>query len=74
MCRTLIKRSQGAVLANLDGLVISNGSVALPRSHIQEMLEVIDDCIAGIPYVPSDSVIGVLTSSAGVGAVGQGVV
>ena len=60
----LIKRSQGAVLANLHGLVISNGSVALPRSHIQEMFEVIDDCIAGIPYVPSDSVIGVLTSSA----------
>ena len=30
------------------------------------MFEVIDDCIAGIPYVPRDSVIGVLSSSAGV--------
>ncbi len=43
-------------MANLDGLVMSNGSVALLRSHIQERFEAIDDCIAGIPYVPSDSV------------------
>ena len=50
----LILQSQGAILANLDGLIISNGSVALPRS-IQAMFEVIDDYLTGIPYVPSDS-------------------
>ena len=52
----LILQSQGAVLTNLDGLIISNGSVAIPRPYIQEMFEVIDDCITCIPFVPSDSV------------------
>ena len=38
----LILQSQGAVLSNLDGLIISNGSVATPRSYKQEMFEVIN--------------------------------
>ncbi len=52
----LILQSQGAVLSNLNRLIISNGSVAIPRAFIQEMFEVIDACITGIPFVPSDSV------------------
>ena len=51
----LIEQSQGAVLSNLDGLIISNGSVAIPRSAIQQMFEVIDECLTGIPFVPSNS-------------------
>ena len=51
----LIRQSQGAVLSNLDGLIISNGSVSLPRACIQAMFEVIDDCLTGTPYLPSDS-------------------
>ena len=31
-----------------------NGCYALPRMRVQEMLEVIDRCIEGIPYVPLD--------------------
>ena len=50
----LILHSQGAVLSNLDGLIISNGSVSLPRATIQAMFEVID-YITGTPYVPFDS-------------------
>ena len=51
----LILQSQGAVLDNLDGLIISNGSVSLPRATIQAMFEVIDEYLTGTPYVPSDS-------------------
>ena len=51
----LIRHSQGAVLSNLDGFIISNGSVSLPRACIQSMFEVIDDCLSGTPYLPSDS-------------------
>ena len=51
----LISQSQGAILSNLDGLIISNGSVSLPRASIQAMFEVIDDYLTGTPYVPSDS-------------------
>ena len=51
----LIAQSQGAILSNLDGLIISNGSVAIPRSSIQAMFEVIDECLTGIPFVPTDS-------------------
>ena len=51
----LICQSQGAVLSNLDGFIISNGSVSLPRACIQSMFEVIDDCLTGTPYLPSDS-------------------
>ena len=51
----LIVQSQGAILANLDGLIVSNGSVALPRSSIQAMFEIIYDYLTGTPYVPSDS-------------------
>ena len=32
----------------------SMGAMALPRMRVQEMLEVIDRCIEGIPYVPLD--------------------
>ena len=30
----LIRQSQGAVLSNLDGFIISNGSVSLPRKEV----------------------------------------
>ena len=46
-------QSQGAVLSSLDGLIISNGSVSLPRASIQAMFEVIDDYLTGTPYLPT---------------------
>ena len=55
MIEDLIHQSQGAVLSSLDGLIISNGSVFLPRASIQVMFEVIDDYLTGTPYLPSDS-------------------
>ena len=51
----LILQSQVAVLANLDGLIISNGSVSLPRATIQAMFDIIDEYLTGAPYVPFDS-------------------
>ena len=50
----LIKESHGAVLCSLNGLVLSRGSVSLPRVHLQEMLEVIESFSTKVPYVPCD--------------------
>ena len=50
----LVKESRSAVIANLDVYQQVNGCYALPRMRVQEMLEVIDRCIEGIPYVPLD--------------------
>ena len=50
----LVRESRSAVIANLDLYQQVNGCYALPRMRVQEMLEVIDRCIEGIPYVPLD--------------------
>ena len=50
----LVKESRAAVIANLDLYQQVNGCYSLPRMRVQEMLEVIDRCIEGIPYVPMD--------------------
>ena len=50
----LVKESRSAVIAKLDVYQQVNGCYALPRMRVQEMLEVIDRCIEGIPYVPLD--------------------
>ena len=52
----LILHSKGAVISTLDSLPVVNGAVSVPRSSIQEMFTVIDDYIAGIPYLPCDPV------------------
>jgi len=50
----LVRESRAAVIANLDLYQQVNGCYSLPRMRVQEMLEVIDRCIEGIPYVPMD--------------------
>ena len=50
----LVKESRVAVIDDLDSYQQVNGCYALPRMRVQEMLEVIDRCIEGIPYVPLD--------------------
>ena len=50
----LVRESKAAVIANLEIYQHVNGCYALPRMRVQEMLEVIDRCIEGIPYVPMD--------------------
>ena len=52
----LILHSKGAVISTLDSFPIVNGAVSVPRSSIQDMFTVIDDYIAGIPYLPCDPV------------------
>jgi len=52
----LILHSKGAVLSTLDSLPVVNGAISVPRSSIQDMFTVIDDYIAGIPYLPNDPV------------------
>ena len=50
----LVKESKATVIADLEVYQQVNGCYALPRMLVQEMLEVIDRCIEGIPYVPMD--------------------
>ena len=52
----LILHSKGAVISTLDSFPVVNGAVSVPRSSIQDMFTVIDDYIAGIPYLPCDPV------------------
>ena len=52
----LILHSKSAVISTLDSFPVVNGAVSVPRSTIQDMFTVIDDYIAGIPYLPSDPV------------------
>ena len=52
----LILHSKSAVISTLDSFPVVNGAVSVPRSTIQDMITVIDDYIAGIPYLPSDPV------------------
>ena len=53
----LILHSKGAVISTLDSFPVVNGAISVPRSSIQDMFTVIDDYIAGIPYLPSDQLI-----------------
>ena len=50
----LVRESRSAVIDNLDLHKEVNGCYAFPRMRVQDMLEVIDGCIEGIPYVPVD--------------------
>ena len=50
----LVREFRAAVIANLDLYQQVNGCYSLPRMRVQEMLEVIDRSIEGIPYVPMD--------------------
>ena len=50
----LIVASRAAVLSSTDSLQLVNGCYAMPRLLVQGMVEVIDACIEGIPYVPMD--------------------
>ena len=50
----LVKESRGIVIANLEGLVSSQGSISVPRVHVQEMLEVTESYSTKVPYVPCD--------------------
>ena len=52
----LILHSKGAVISTLDSFPVVNGAISVPRSSIQDMFTVIDDYIAGIPYLPCDPV------------------
>ena len=54
VAKDLVSESKAAVIANLEDYQLVNGCYALPRMRVQEMLEVIDRCIEGIPYVPMD--------------------
>ena len=45
----LVKKSRAAVIDDLDLYQQVNGCYALPKMRVQEMLEVIDRCIEGIP-------------------------
>ena len=42
--------------STLDSLPVVNGAISVPRSAIQDMFTVIDDYVAGIPYLPNDPV------------------
>ncbi len=54
MVDDLIVASRPAVISSTDSLQLVNGCYAMPRVMVQEMVEVIDACIEGIPYVPTD--------------------
>ena len=50
----LATSSRSAVIDDLDLYQQVNGCHALPRMRVQEILEVIDRCIEGVPYLPLD--------------------
>ena len=54
--KDLILHSKGAVIPTVDSLPVLNGAISVSRAAIQDMFTVIDDYIAGIPYLPSDPV------------------
>ena len=49
-----MRESRSSVIVDLELYQQINGCYALPQMKVQEMLEVIDCCIEGIPYVPLD--------------------
>ncbi len=50
----LIVASRYAVLSSTDTLRAVNGCFARPRALVQSLIEVIDACVEGIPFVPLD--------------------
>ena len=50
----LILASRKAIIQDTHGLFVSNGCYALPTLLIHQMLEVVETCIEGIPFVPND--------------------
>ena len=50
----LITASRSAILTSTNSLQQVNGCFAMPRALIQSLVEVIDACVEGIPYVPTD--------------------
>ena len=49
-----ILASRKAIIQDTHGLFVSNGCYALPTLLIHQMLEVVETCIEGIPFVPND--------------------
>ena len=50
----LIVASRSAVISSPDCLQQVNGCYAMPRALVQTLIEVIDACVEGIPFVPTD--------------------
>ena len=50
----LIVASRSAVISSTDSLQLVNGCYAMPRALVQNLIEVIDACVEGIPFVPVD--------------------
>ena len=50
----LILASRKAIIQDAHSFFFSNGCYALPTLLIHQMLEVIETCIEGIPFVPND--------------------
>ena len=50
----LITASRSAILSSTDSLQQVNGCYAMPRVLVQSLIEVIDACVEGIPFVPMD--------------------
>ena len=46
--------SKHSVLSSTETLQTVNGCFSMPRSLVQSLVEVIDACVEGIPYVPLD--------------------
>ena len=54
MVEDLITASRSAILTSTDSLQQVNGCYAMPRVLVQSLIEVIDACVEGIPFVPMD--------------------
>ena len=50
----LILASRSAILTSTESLKQVNGCFAMPRVLVQSLIEVIDACVEGIPFVPTD--------------------
>ena len=50
----LILASRKAILQDTNSLLVTNGCYSIPTLYIHQMLEVVETCIEGIPFVPSD--------------------
>ena len=50
----LLVASRSAVISPTDSLQLVNGCYAMLRALVQTLIEVIDACVEGIPFVPLD--------------------
>ena len=50
----LIAALRASVISSADSLQLVNGCYAMPRALVQTLIEVIDACVEGIPFVPLD--------------------